>query len=313
MSANESAKHQVYEFGFSVRIALNIHSMSNVGTRGNTLLPRRVLLANGIETDAISGALLKHHHAESLAVRLATSGSHLCPACRNHDSQRAAAWVNSPEHSNSTASLTMTELLKCGLCDAHGFMIPRVKGREKERWAKDSLLNYSMAVALPESFAELQQFHTRQSQTNDEAMIFERPSRSAVYSLCMRFTTALIGVDSFTWEQLLTDEKERQLRHKLILLTLRDQLLGPQGALMASMLPHLTQLEGAITVQRIPGASAPIYSPLEHNYMQVLQSFESEEPKLEVHAFSDAQSFNTIMADLINDTIPCSFLRAEQN
>lgn len=306
---NETTNNHVYEIGISVRIGLDAHSLSNIGNRGNVLLPRKVLLANGIETDALSGASLKHHHAEALAFSLEANGDYLCPACQNHDSLRAAAWVNSPEYSRPDEALTMSQLLQCGLCDTHGFLIPKVEGQQNsvQRWTKYAVLNYSMGLAIPESFAELNQLHTRQAVKNENAMLFERPSRSGLYGLCIRYIPGWLGVDTRTMEQVLTDEEVRIRRHKLVLNGLRGQLLTPRGATMASMLPHLISLEGAVTIQHDPGNTAPLFSPLDDQYIEILQSFATNSPDVyapEVLTFSDAQTFNEIMIGLMENTLP---------
>lgn len=306
MTNNKDKNRSVYDIGISLRIGLNAHSMSNVGSYENVLLPRKVLLENGIEVDAISGGILKHHHAESMAFMLAASDDYLCPACQIHDSLRAAYWVNSPEYRQNDTPLTMELLLKCGLCDTHGFMIPKVEGakKNKRKYYKDSVLNYSMGLAIPESFNELEQFHTRQTVEYNDAMIFIRPSRSGTYGLCIRYTAGWLGVDTSCWKMVMSDSKIREIRHKMIIRMIRDQLVSPRGANMASMLPHLTKLEGAVTIQLLPGGGAPIFSPLEDDYVQFLESFASSH--IEVHTFSNVSSFNSIMSDLIDNTSPNS-------
>lgn len=304
MSNNNNNHRFVYDIAISLRLGLNAHTMSNIGSFKNILLPRRVLLENGIETDAISGAILKHFHAESMAFRLAASDDYLCPACQNHDPLRAANWVNSPEHSHDEEELTLQKLLMCGLCDTHGFMIPKFegKGNKSHKWCKNSIINYSMALAIPESFAEISQLHTRQTINYQDGMIFEQPSRSGMYGLCIRYTSGWIGVDTGGWQLLIEDADIRKYRHSIILETLRNQFLSIRGSHMANMMPHLTKLEGAITVQLTPGGSAPMWSPLDNNYLQTLESFASKH--LEVHTFTNAPDFFSIMADLIENTTP---------
>ena len=231
MTNNKIEKKLVYDIAICLRIGLNTHSMSNIGSRENALLPRKVLLENGVEVDAISGGILKHHHAESMAFKLAASDDYLCPACRNHDSLRAANWVNSPEYSQKDDPLTMEKLLKCGLCDSHGFMIPKVEGEKnnKRKWHKDSVLNYSMGLAIPESFAELDQFHTRQTVEYKDAMIIHQPSRSGLYGLCIRYTAGWLGVDTGYWKMVMSDSKIREIRHKMIIDTIRKQLYSTRA------------------------------------------------------------------------------------
>ena len=60
----ENAREPIYEMSVNVLVAWQAHSLSTAGNNGsNRLLPRRQLLADKTETDAISGNIAKHHHA----------------------------------------------------------------------------------------------------------------------------------------------------------------------------------------------------------------------------------------------------------
>lgn len=133
-----------YEISLNARVGWIGHSMSNIGSNGsNRLMPRRQMLASGIETDACSGSLLKHEGAESVAEYLEAAGQTLCTACARRDTQRAASLANEPN-----ANLEMEELLKCGLCDVHGFLIPLEEPRKTSRSGGDALKQLLLSMHL---------------------------------------------------------------------------------------------------------------------------------------------------------------------
>src|SRR6266567_3101996 len=91
-SMTENAQEPIYEMSVNVLVAWQAHSLSTAGNNGsNRLLPRRQLLADKTETDAVSGNIAKHYHATLLAEYLEAAGCPLCPACQARDGRRAAA------------------------------------------------------------------------------------------------------------------------------------------------------------------------------------------------------------------------------
>ena len=54
----------IYEIAILGRIIWDLHSLNNEGTVGNVTEPRTLILADGRQTDGISGEMLKHIHAE---------------------------------------------------------------------------------------------------------------------------------------------------------------------------------------------------------------------------------------------------------
>src|SRR5437899_13065181 len=91
-SMTENAQVPIYEMAVNALVAWQAHSLSTSGSNGtNRLLPRRQMLADKTETDAVSGNIAKRHHAALVAEYLAAEGCPLCPACRAGDGRRAAA------------------------------------------------------------------------------------------------------------------------------------------------------------------------------------------------------------------------------
>ncbi|NWJ94204.1 MAG: hypothetical protein HXX20_00310 [Chloroflexi bacterium] len=295
-----------YEMSINFRVEWQAHSLSNAGSNGsNRLLPRRQLLADGTETDACSGNIAKHHHAVLLAEHFEAVSIPLCPACRNRDGRRAAALINLTDYKE----LTIERILKeCGLCDAHGFLVTSKNAASdgstetRQRLSKHSLVEFSYALALPGHHTETTQIATRNgSSKEDGQMIMKMPSRSGQYSRCVRYRSVGIGVDTDKWKLVVNDEEKRILRHQAILRTLMDSVLSPEGALTATMLPHLTGLNGAIVIRTTPGRAA-IYSALEPDFITLLVSLEDDTCR--VFPFTTITEFSNAMKELIKHSIP---------
>jgi CRISPR-associated autoregulator DevR family len=281
-------------------------SISNAGNNGsNRLLPRRQLLACGTETDACSGNIAKHFHAALLAEYLEAAGCPLCPACKARDARRAAALTDQPDYKHLTIEQAIRD---CGLCDTHGFLVTAKNAdssgttEARQRLSKHSLIEFSFALALPSRHAETMQLMTRTGDSKDEGqMLMKMTARSGEYALCVRYKCAGIGLDTDKWKLVIHDQEQRARRHRAMLTALRDCLLSPQGALTATMLPHLTGLQGVIVVCPSTGR-APIYSPLQDDFITRLEALQSE--TCLVTPFQTIDAFHQAMRHLIENTHP---------
>ncbi len=297
----------VYELTINVRVSWQAHSLSNAGTNGsNIVMSRRQLLADGSETDACSGSIAKHHHAVLLAEYLAAFGIPLCRACQQRDGRRVAALVEQPEYKK----LSVEQILRgCGLCDVHGFLVTAKNANSQQgtearsKLTKHSLVEFSFALGLPGRAQETLHLFTRSGDSKDEGqMLMKMPTRSGDYALLVRYASVGIGVDTNRWQIAIVDEQERRDRHRAVLSALRDALLSPDGAMTASMLPHLTGLEGAIVVRSDVGR-APMYSALKEDFVTRLTTMQSD--TCLVYPFATVDAFHTIMQDLIATSTPC--------
>jgi CRISPR-associated autoregulator DevR family len=297
----------MYELSINVRVSWQAHSLSNAGTNGsNRIMPRRQLLADGNETDACSGSLAKHHHAVLLAEYLAASGIPLCQACRQRDGRRAAALVERSEYKD----ISVEQILQgCGLCDAHGFLVTAKNANSQQdtearhRLTKHSLVEFSFALGLPERSRETMHLFTRMGDSREEGqMLMKKSARSGDYALIVRYTSVGVGVDTDKWRVAIVDERERLDRHRAILSALRDTLLSPDGAMTATMLPHLTGLQGAIVVRNAVGR-APMYSALMQDFIARLSAMKGD--SCLVYPFETVDAFHAIMENLIAMSTPC--------
>lgn len=296
----------VYELSVNARVTWQAHSLSNQGTNGsNRLLARHQLLANGDETDACSGNILKHMHAALVAEYLEAGGVPLCAACSKRDGRRAAALIDQPGYQQ----LTMETILQsCGLCDSHGFMIPGKNASSdgktvaRQRISKHTLVDFSFTLALPTASKESTHLVTRSGASKEEGqMLMKMPARSGIYASCVRYKTIGVGMDTENWRLVVKDPQERRVRHQAILSALEDAFLSPDGALTATMLPHLSGLYGAVVVRKTVGR-APIYSPLSEDFVERLGRLGRE--TCQVIPFEGVDAFADTMTRLNATTEP---------
>lgn len=298
----------VYDLSLTVRVSWQAHSLSTAGSNGsNRVMPRRQLLANGVETDACSGNIAKHHHAALMAQYAEAMNLPLCPACKGRDGRRAAALLNHPDYPTLSTQRILTT---CALCDTHGFLVTAKNGKNasedqetqaRQRVNKHTLINFSYALALPEQQHATAQIHTRSGSSKEEGqMIMKFPVRSGVYALQVRYHCVGIGADTNQWKLYVTDQQERRQRHQAVLHTLHDTLLSPEGALTATMLPHLTGLSGILLTATL--GRAPIYSALQDDFISRLQALQSSH--VQAYPFENINEFHTLMTHLIEHTTP---------
>lgn len=296
----------IYEFSVCWLATLHAHSLSNSGSISNRLLPRQQLLADGTETDALSGNISKHQHAALLAEYLEAAEISLCPACLKRDARRVGALAGKSEY----APLTIEKILTgCAMCDAHGFLVTAKNSASdklddtRQGLSKSALIEFSFGLALPNVQATSEQLFTRSGGSKENGqMLMKLSARSATYSQTVRYKCVGIGVNTDgDWELILKDPAERLKRHQAILSTLRDQILSPMGSHTATLLPHLTALSGAI-VARIVVGRAPIYSGLDSNFIQHLSAM--ADAANQVYTFYSVEEFKLHIDNLIANSIP---------
>jgi len=305
MSA-ENGSFPVYDLSINLRVGWQAHSLSNAGDDGSIrLLPRRQYLADGTVTDACSGNILKHHHAVLMSEYLEAEGSPLCPACRRRDSRRAAALSERPEYQNIAIARVLNE---CALCDTHGFLVTAKRAADdgsteaRQRLSKHTIIDFAYALGIPGRHWESPQLHTRSGGSKEEGqMLMKLTSRSGIYALCIRYHCVRIGVDTEQWQLAVDNEQERLKRYRAALRAVRDMFTSPEGARTATMLPHLTELSGAIVLCGKAGR-APVYSALADDYLTRLQAMQGEE--CQIYTFETIDGFYRHLTHLSGTSAP---------
>lgn len=217
-----------------------------------------------------------------------------------------AALQDRPEYKDLSITRVLSE---CAVCDAHGFLVTAKNAEEgqetearRQPLHKQTLIKFSYALALPGRSQETVQLVTRSGASKEEGqMLMKMSVRSGEYAFCIRYQSVGIGVDTEHWRLVVTDEQARKKRHQAVLRSLRDSILSPEGALTATMLPHLTGISGALVV--CPTARrAPIYSALDPAFIQRLQALADE--SCQVYPFETTDEFFKHMKQLIDHSVP---------
>lgn len=294
----------VYEIAILGRVTWDLHSLNNEGTVGNVTEPRTLVLADGKQTDGISGEMLKHVHAEYIWA-LENDKSKFCEVCRKF-------W---PERGGYVKGGTIEEgikaALKCELCDLHGFLIPRAPNPNRE-----STVEFGWAVGIPDTQRSIH-IHSRVAPhkarlaveeqrspgewgrekcaekgciTDPEdsvlykvkgkwyceehvpgaatpQMIYHRPTRSGIYGIVSVFQPWRIGLNNVNFKYDVNKDEERKHRYDLVLKAYQAMFMRVEGAMTSTRLPHTEGFEGIIVISK-SNFPVPVVSPLKDNYKE---------------------------------------------
>jgi CRISPR-associated protein Cst2 len=274
--------------------------------------------------DAISGDMLKHIHARHLH-RIAALHSPaelpLCEACINLHPERAARLrPRSKKSGDQHARFLHESIGRCVLCDIHGFMPPGMLGRR-------STLNFAWAVSLTdlctqhhtharheisaaaradsseapekkpheeagyEPYEADEENEDAEEETQDTQQVFTRPTRSGQYAVACLFETWRVGIEHNLKDSgplaVCIPEDARKRRAAAALQALRDTLLSPRGAMMATRMPHMGSIEGVLLASH--GPALPILSPLDDGYLDAAARLAENIGGIEVFPFSSRQ------------------------
>lgn len=285
----------IYEIGFAARIRIDAHSLNNEGTVGNVTEPRTVMLSSGEKTDGISGEMLKHMHSEALWQIV--NKDNLCDACKSRSPMRAdgnsanetaSAKIKSLKEERKKASdkkkkddysrqineelkATLNKAITCPICDSHGFLI------QSPALNRKSVVEFGWALALPASMSRTIHLHTRVAAGEkekeegkgagvSEQMIYNRPTRSGIYSFISVFQPWRIGLNEIDYRYAI-DEETRKTRYGLVLDGYKAMLSRLEGAMTSTRLPHLQNIEGII-VKTERAMPVSLISPLKDDYIE---------------------------------------------
>jgi len=296
-------KEEIYEIAILGRVTWNLHSLNNEGTVGNVTEPRTIVLADGTQTDGISGEMLKHMHAENMW-KLEKNKSNFCEACKQLKPERADE--NKNVRGQDSPKNAVKEALNCELCDIHGFLVQR------PTVARTSLIEFGWALGIPQIFRDIHT-HARHSvqeqflqieeekdignwenekcskkgcETKPEEsklykvknkwyceehlpiktgqMIYHNPTRSGIYAIISVFQPWKIGLNNVSFNYEVNDI-QRKSRYQLALKAYQAMFMRPEGAMTATRLPHIENFEGIIVVSKT-NSPVPVISPLKDDY-----------------------------------------------
>lgn len=309
--------NEIKTIGISGAITLNTHDLNNEGNEGNITIERQSTVVkdgNLITVNAISGDMLKHSVAQYINEIAKSEGLDLCAGCKVNHANR----INMEEKTklqNGKKKLSDEELSDriIQLCvgdDLNGIMITETAIGNIHR---KSCYETGVVNGIPDKVYTDREFHVKFSKESgkkgDDAdgsnvgqNIFYRPNNSGEYATLMFVNAEHIGRNEYTLEYAI-DEEERKKRLKVLISAIISTYTNIQGAQRNTMLPHITDFKGTVSISR-KNIPAPIVSALNENYLEELRSIAENinsisTDAIELREFNSLSEFTQVMASLI--------------
>lgn len=278
----------IKSFAISALATINLHSLNNEGADGNYLQTRQVQIVdeNGqLQTvNAISGDMFKHIQVEHLYNIAKEEKMQLCNGCARFDANRIVAdseFANQYDKTTSDSEILTGAIQRCVIDDLEGILITSEIGK-KRSIARKSVVECGWLVGKPESTRTESYFHVkyvpegRGKGSGEETgagnlgqNIFHRPASSGQYAIVVNVDLYRVGYNDITQEVVLSPEQVKK-RSQALVKSILFAFLKPDGAQRNTQHPHVTALEGCITLSK-GTYPAPIASALNPNYLQELE------------------------------------------
>ena len=330
----------IYEIAIIGRVIWDLHSLNNEGTVGNVTEPRTLMLADGKQTDGISGEMLKHIHA-GYVWALESDKSKFCEACKNFWPERADRSIKGKKNAEEVVKAA----LDCEMCDVHGFLVQR------PATSRESTVEFGWAVGIPDVQRSIH-VHSRvalhearlavedqkeigkwgnekcskegcTSTPNDSPlfkvkgkwyceehvpgaatpqMLYHRPTRSGVYGVVSVFQPWRIGLNNVNFNYDIDDNAERRHRYELVIKAYQAMFMRTEGAMTSTRLPHTEGFQGVVIISK-SNFPVPVISPLRGNYISELKKIKENisEAALEIKEFKSLSEFIQESKDLLNE------------
>lgn len=321
----------IASLSISARATLDMHSLNNEGGEGNQIQTRMVDIigADGRmhNVNAISGDMLKHIQAEHFFHLAREQRMPLCTGCAMFNANRINAdsgWISETEKMSDRDALT-SMLRRCAMDDTAGILITA----GKKSLPRKSVVEFGWVVGVPESVTSDSYFHVKYASerakekigedaaarekegSNLGQAIFHRPASSGIYAIVCHLELGRIGYNDISQEYAL-DDAERMRRAKAVIQSVLHTFVELNGAMRTTQLPHLVNLEGALTWSGSGAIPAPLISPLDHAYATqtetVATALNGDSRTVEYRSFASLAEFAQGMRQLVNEGTPASLL-----
>lgn len=276
---------KIASIAISGEITLNMHSLNNEGGEGNQIMTRQLTIVDkdGIEhtVNGISGDMFKHIHAVHLVNNCIENNLELSNYSKSLNPNRISTnelleYITNSKKKNEKAGVVIDALINsCTVCDTHGILITDKVGENKDssNTPRKSVIEFGWTIGIPdknntESYLHTKVVHSstgvKGESSNEGQNIFHRPANHGAYAFICNIDTYRIGFNDIDRNYAIDDPK-RQARYKAILQSLLASFLNPQGAMISSQKPHITDFKGVVTYSEkmIP---APTISPINPEY-----------------------------------------------
>lgn len=279
----------IQSLSISGLITMDLHSLNNEGTEGNTMMTRMVDIvdASGRKhtVNAVSGDMFKHILVEHLQGEAKRLGLPLCTGCDVLDANRICAdeaFMKSFPKDTLDSTVLTGAIQKCTIDDTAGILITNEIGGKKRSIARKSCVEFGWVVGRPDSTVTESYFHAKYvaergkgsgSSDNLGQNIFHRPASSGQYAVVLNLDLYKVGRNDITLEYAI-DESQRTARQRALLSATLSTFLKPAGAHRNTQNPHIVQFEGVISTSSstIP---APLMSALNPQFASELEGIAS--------------------------------------
>lgn len=326
---------RLHSLSISGLVTMNLHSLNNEGSEGNTMMTRMVEIVGEdgelYTVNAISGDMLKHIQAEHLFGEAKSSSLPLCSGCSRFDANRiasdfelAAVVENSncyqkAKEEGRVDSYNLSQVIKaCTLDDCEGILLTGWAGSKS--LARKSCIEFGWVVGRPEVTRTEAYMHAKfvpegrgtgsGSEQNLGQNIFHRPASSGQYAVVLNVDLYRIGRNDITLSYDLDDDMRRK-RIQAMLKSVLYTFVKPTGAHRNTQHPHVLGFSGVVTTSN-SSLPAPTLSPLNKNYLEEIKMIAKNlnnatgAENVTVLQFSGLGGFSEVMGKIINRVRPWS-------
>lgn len=317
---------KLHSLSISGIVTMNLHSLNNEGSEGNTTMTRMVEIVDASgknhTVNAVSGDMFKHIQAEHLFMEAKANKLPLCKGCETFDANRICADESFTKKERFKADTKDSEILSeaiknCIIDDTEGILITSEIGKKKRSIAHKSAIEFGWAVGCPDNTRTESYFHAKYvpegrgkgSGTGENLgqNIFHRPASSGQYAVVVNVDLYKVGRNDITLAYV--EDIDRQARIKALLKSLLNTFIKPTGAHRNTQHPHILNFTGAVATS-LSTLPAPVVSGLNPKYIEeitrIAENLNRTEVNnsIEIKSFEGAGAFSQIMADIIENVEP---------
>lgn len=317
---------KIHSLSISGVATINMHSLNNEGSEGNTTMTRMVEIVDtegkNHTVNAISGDMFKHIQAEHLFMEAKSNTIPLCKGCETFDPNRICAddsfTKNQKFNGDTKDSDILSDAIKnCVIDDTEGILITSEIGSKKRSISRKSVIEFGWVVGCPDNTRTESYFHAKYVSegrgkgsgegANLGQNIFHRPASSGEYAIVSNLDLYKVGRNDISLEYV--EGVDRSKRIKALLKSALNTFIKPTGANRNTQHPHIVNFRGVVSMSQNTLPS-PIVSGLNPNYIeeveQIAKNLNSTETNdsIEVKKFNGLGEFSKIMSDIINTVEP---------
>ncbi len=305
-------------------LTMELHSLNNEGSEGNTMMTRMVdIVVKGEDgeahkhtVNAVSGDMFKHILVEHLTAESKNMGLNLSEGCRIGNPNRIQYdWDGNPlkySKESKDGDILRDAITACTVTDCAGTLITSDLGKSRSI-ARKSCVEFGWVVGRPEAVTTDSYFHAKfvaegRGEGKGEGAnlgqnIFHRPASSGQYAAVLNIDLYKVGRNDITTEQV-HDEAERKKRCEALLKAALSTFVKPTGAHRNTQNPHIVDFSGVIAASKstVPAPCVSALNPAFESQVEEIataMNTVNDPAPVETFRFADLGAFATRMAEII--------------